>query len=120
MEQNSHIIIKKSVMSNYKIVYSTDDSISLEDKDIVSGNSVHTEQKIRLHLDRKKGGKILTVIRGFNKSEEELKLLAKDLKKKCAAGGSVKNNEIIIQGNKRELIKVILEKKGFKSKLSGG
>ena len=35
-------------------------------------------------------------------------------------GGSIKNYEIIIQGNKRDIIKVLLEKEGFKPKLSGG
>tara|TARA_B100000427_G_C15301663_1_gene504284 strand:- start:369 stop:689 length:321 start_codon:yes stop_codon:yes gene_type:complete len=106
-------------MPNHKLVYSTDDSINLKEKDSMS-ELFHLEHKIRLHLERKKGGKTLTIIKGFNKREDELKLLAKDLKKKCATGGSVKNNEIIIQGNKREQIKSILEQKGYKSKFSGG
>ncbi len=119
MEQYNHLLIKVSSMPNHKLVYSTDDSINLKEKDPMP-ESMHLENKIRLHLERKKGGKILTIIKGFHKQEDELKLLAKDLKKKCATGGSVKNNEIVIQGNKRDHIKAILEKKGYKSKFSGG
>ena len=77
-------------------------------------------QNLRLHLDRKKGGKIATVIKGFIQTDNELKNLAKRIKKQCATGGSIKNNEIIIQGNKRDIVKTILEKEGFKPKLSGG
>ena len=48
------------------------------------------------------------------------KNLAKRIKRECATGGSIKNNEIIIQGNKRDVVKTILEEEGFKPKLSGG
>ena len=119
MEQYNHLLIKVSSMPNHKLVYSTDDSINLKEKEPMP-KSMHLENKIRLHLERKKGGKILTIIKGFHKQEDELKLLAKELKKKCATGGSVKNKEIVIQGNKRDHIKVILEKKGYKLKFSGG
>ena len=119
MEQYNHLLIKVSSMPNHKLVYSTDDSINLKEKEPMP-KSMHLENKIRLHLERKKGGKILTIIKGFNKKEDELKLLAKDLKKKCATGGSVKNNEIIIQGNKRDHIKILLEERGYKLKFSGG
>ena len=46
--------------------------------------------------------------------------LSKELKKRCGSGGSVKDNNILIQGNKREGIKKILLNKGFHVKLSGG
>ena len=73
-----------------------------------------------LFLDRKKGGKIITVIKGFRVIDDQIKALVKKIKIKCASGGSIKNNEIIIQGNKRDIIKVILENEGYKPKLSGG
>ena len=107
-------------MSNYKLVYSTDPSIK-DDNPVRKKSSVaQSEQQIRIHLDRKGGGKLLTVIKGFKEPDHILKLLAKDIKKKCASGGSMKNNEIIIQGNKRDIIKTFLELKGYKPKLSGG
>ena len=73
-----------------------------------------------MHLDRKKGGKIATVIKGFDKTDDRLKNLTKRIKRECATGGSIKNNEIIIQGNKRDVVKTILEEEGFKPKISGG
>ena len=107
-------------MPKHNIVYSTDDSLVIENQEIIDDNSVDTDQNIRLHLDRKKGGKIATVIKGFVQKDDRLKHLAKRIKRECATGGSIKNNEIIIQGNKRDVVKTILEEEGFKPKISGG
>tara|TARA_Y100000992_G_scaffold271743_1_gene212874 strand:+ start:147 stop:470 length:324 start_codon:yes stop_codon:yes gene_type:complete len=107
-------------MANHKIVYSTEDSLISENQDRPSSNSINLNQNIRLHLDRKKGGKITTVIKGFVQTDDGLKNLAKRLKRKCATGGSIKNNEIIIQGNKRDIVKTLLEEEGYKPKKSGG
>ena len=107
-------------MRNHNIVYSTDNSFIKNDKDTNNTNSINLNQNIRLHLDRKKGGKITTVIKGFSHTDDKLKHLAKRIKRECATGGSIKNNEIIIQGNKRDIVKTILEDEGFKPKISGG
>ena len=107
-------------MANHKLVYSTDDSLITENQESTGENSLNIVQNIQLHLDRKKGGKIATVIKGFVQTDDKLKNLAKRLKRKCATGGSIKNNEIIIQGNKRDVVKTILEEEGFKPKISGG
>ena len=93
---------------------------STENQEITGDNSINIDQNIRLHLDRKKSGKIATVIKGFVQTDDRLKNLAKRIKRKCATGGSIKNNEIIIQGNKRDIVKIILEEEGFKPKISGG
>lgn len=47
-------------------------------------------------------------------------MLAAELKKKCGSGGAIKQGNIEIQGDKRELIKQLLEAKGMKVKLAGG
>ena len=107
-------------MKNHKIIYSTDNSYSKEEDGELKIDLDNLEQNIRLYLDRKKGGKITTVIKGFRVIDDQIKALVKKIKIKCASGGSIKNNEIIIQGNKRDIIKVILEKEGYKPKLSGG
>lgn len=65
-------------------------------------------------------GKGVCVISGLALAQSELMQLAAELKKKCGCGGSVKDHTIEIQGDKRDLIKQLLEAKGFKVKLAGG
>ena len=107
-------------MSNSKLVYSTDDSICISDEHGVDIRRNPSEQKVRLHLDRKGGGKIVSIVKGLTEPPNTLNTIAKELKKGCGVGGSVKRGEILIQGNKRETIQNILLKKGYDVKLSGG
>ena len=80
-----------------------------------------SEQRLEAHLDKKnRGGKVATIIKGFEGNEEDLKTLAKDLKTLCGVGGSAKDGEIIIQGNFRDKIMEYLQKKGYKVKRVGG
>ncbi|MEZ7766028.1 stress response translation initiation inhibitor YciH [Haemophilus parahaemolyticus] len=65
-------------------------------------------------------GKGVCIITGLDLEDAELKLLAAELKKRSSVGGSVKNGTIEIQGDNRELLKQVLEQKGFKVKLAGG
>lgn len=65
-------------------------------------------------------GKGVSLITGIDSSDEMLEKLAAELKKKCGCGGSIKDGVIEIQGDKRELLKQLLEAKGMKVKLAGG
>jgi len=79
------------------------------------------EQHLEAHFSNKgRGGKTVTVIKGFQGSETEVKQLAKMLKNKCGVGGSTKDGEIIIQGKFRDKIIEILQKEAYNVKRVGG
>ncbi|QHI35080.1 hypothetical protein IMCC3317_04260 [Kordia antarctica] len=101
-------------------VFSTDDDFELENNQAEETLS-SKEQYLEAHFSNKgRGGKVVTVVKGFVGLEEDLKILAKLLKVKCGVGGSVKDNEIIIQGNYRDKIVQILQKEGYNVKRVGG
>jgi len=79
------------------------------------------KQYLEAHFSNKgRGGKTVTIITGFVGEEDDLKTLGKLLKTKCGVGGSVKDNEIVIQGNYRDKIMEILKKEGYNIKRVGG
>jgi len=79
------------------------------------------KQFLEAHFSNKgRAGKTVTVISGFVGNKADLKLLSKLLKTKCGVGGSIKDNEILIQGNYRDKIMVILKKEGYNVKRVGG
>ncbi|MDV7103515.1 stress response translation initiation inhibitor YciH [Vibrio sp. TH_r3] len=76
---------------------------------------------VRIQRETKgRKGKGVCVVKGLDLDDAPLKLLAGELKKICGCGGAVKNGVIEIQGDKREKIKMHLEKKGYNVKLAGG
>ena len=76
---------------------------------------------VRVHKETKgRKGKGMSVIKGINPLQHDLKKICKQLKQTCGCGGSVKENNIEIQGDAREKIKAHLEKLGMTVKLAGG
>jgi translation initiation factor 1 len=104
------------------IMYSTDPSFSYSTEDEIHAEKVPAnQQNLRVALDRKnRGGKAVTLITGYLGNEEELEQLTKMLKMKCGVGGTAKDGEILIQGDFREKVLLLLQKEGFKVKKSGG
>lgn len=78
------------------------------------------KQNLKIWLDRLKGGRVATVVRGFVGSADDLAELGKELKKSCGVGGTAKDGEIIIQGDHRDRVLDLLTKAGYKCKKAGG
>lgn len=77
------------------------------------------EQRIRVKLEKRKFGKMITVVEGIKEKEIDLKELTKKLKERLACGGTLKGNTIELQGSHVERVKRELEKMGFaKSSIS--
>lgn len=73
---------------------------------------VKTAQKIRVTTDRKRYGKMVTIISGFDKGID-IKRIAKTLKNELACGGTYKDDSIELQGDHTKQIKPVLERLGF-------
>lgn len=80
-----------------------------------------SEQRLEAHYSSKgRAGKTVTVVKGFIGPEDDLQALGKELKKKCGVGGSVKDGEIIIQGDVRDKVMSYLKEKNYHVKRVGG
>jgi translation initiation factor 1 len=113
---------KKTLSDLGGIMYSTDPAFTYPAVDEVPAEKIPSNQQdLRVTLDRKnRGGKAVTLVTGYIGTEDELELLTKMLKTKCGVGGAAKEGEIIIQGDFRDKVILLLQKEGFKVKKSGG
>lgn len=103
------------------VVYSTDESFEYNyASDDESATLPPTQQNLKVFLDRKKAGKIVTIVNNYVGKNDDLEVLGKMLKSKCGVGGTVKEGEILIQGEVRDKVIDLLIKAGYKAKKAGG
>ncbi|MCW2474121.1 stress response translation initiation inhibitor YciH [Candidatus Symbiopectobacterium sp. NZEC151] len=105
--------------SNSRLVYSTDAGRIKEEPTPVTREKGDGVVRIQRQTSGRKG-KGVCIITGLDLDDAALTALAAELKKKCGCGGAVKEGAIEIQGDKRDLLKQLLEAKGLKVKLAGG
>ena len=97
------------------VVFSTNPDYEYSDDSQEETNTLpKNQQKLRLNMERAgRGGKTVTLVKGFVGSDKDINALCKLLKQKCGVGGSVKDGEIIIQGDHRQRLIEILKKEGY-------
>ncbi len=104
------------------VIYSTNPDFEYNIEESEEMETLPNEkQDLRVMLDKKqRAGKAVTLITGFIGKNEDLEVLGKMLKTKCGVGGTVKDSEILIQGDFRDKILILLQQAGFKAKKAGG
>ena len=115
----NHITMSKK--SDHPFVYSTRAGFNPGGGEEEPATPPPDAQNLRVWLDRKgRGGKPVTLVRGFVGREADLKALGKKLKSLCGVGGSVKDGEAILQGDHRDKVVEYLNKEGYAAKKAGG
>ena len=107
---------KKNKPDTRGFVYSTDPNFSFQPEEHEEQKTLlPAQQKLKVRLDTKqRAGKAVSLIEGFIGTDDNLQDLGKKLKNFCGTGGSVKDGEIIIQGDQRDKILQWLLKNGYK------
>lgn len=114
--------MKKNTNKNTSgIMYSTDPAFEYRYEETPESSTLPPQQQdLRIMLDRKRAGKAVTLVTGFIGKQEDLDQLGKKLKSKCGVGGTVKDGDILIQGDFRDKIMQLLIAEGYKVKKAGG
>ena len=103
------------------LVFSTNKDFQFNTEDDTPMESLPAQQQnLKIFLDRISGGKLVTRVNGFIGNESDLETLGKTLKQKCGVGGSVKNVEILLQGDHRDKVLKLLTDLKYKAKKAGG
>ena len=119
------IMLKQNPMSSKNnkggFVFSTNKNFNFEnDKEGTMQSLPPHQQNLKVFLDRLGGGKLVTRITDFTGNVADMEALGKMLKQKCGVGGSVKNFEILLQGDHRDKVLKLLIDANYKAKKAGG
>lgn len=106
---------KKNKPNSRGFIYSTDPNFRFENEEEQKQTTLQpSQQKLRIRLDTKhRAGKAVTLIQGFIGSINDVEQLGKTLKNYCGTGGSVKDFEVIVQGDQCDKILQWLLKNGY-------
>jgi translation initiation factor 1 len=109
-------LAKKNIPDKNGFVFSTDPDFNFQNGGHGESETLPpARQRLRIILDtRHRGGKTVTAILGFSGKSEDLEILGKKLKQYCGTGGSVKDGQILIQGDQTNKVRVYLQKEGYK------
>jgi translation initiation factor 1 len=109
-------VAKKKTPDKNGFVFSTDPNFSFQNSESESPETLAPgKQRLHIVLDTgKRAGKTVTAIIGYIGRSEDLEMLGKKLKQYCGTGGSVKNGQILIQGDQTVKVRMYLLKEGYK------
>ena len=101
--------------SRLQVVYSTNPDYNyVTDEEPEVETLPKAQQKLRVQMEKNhRGGKVVTIVRGFIGTDDDLKALVKLLKTRCGVGGSAKDGEIIVQGDFKPKVVELLIKEGY-------
>lgn len=123
LETLNFSVMSKKIKNSVNVVYSTNPNFIYQTDEVNEAETISSNlQALYVSIDRKqRAGKEVTLIEGFIGKEDDLKELGKLLKSKCGVGGTIKEGEILIQGNFKDKIFDLLIKEGYsKTKKKGG
>lgn len=78
------------------------------------------KQTARIYKEKRKKGKVVTVVRGLEAADNDLPALLKTLKNHCGAGGNIDGDTVEIQGDHRDRVAAKLAEIGYRTKRVGG